>query len=97
MPRTLLARASVIQALLAVPVLGIPLVVYLLAWNWEPYVFAYSVLALAPLQLIWSLTGALFAATGDSNSSAVLSLVLSVALAASALGAFFALRTINWA
>ena len=93
----ILIRASIIQERLAIPLFIVSLLIYVVTWMWEPYAYGYSVLILAPLQFAWGIIGLVFMAVGLSNRPKLLSLSVSVVLVGSALGAFWALKSINWA
>ena len=93
----ILIRVSIIQERLAIPFLIMSLLAYVISWFWEPYAYGYSVLILAPIQLVWGIIGLVFTAVGLSNRPKLLSLLVSVVLVGSALGAFWGLKSINWA
>ncbi len=52
--RELLAWFSVFHLRIAPVLLVVPLVIFVVSWHTEPYLFAYSVIALVPLQLAWA-------------------------------------------
>lgn len=97
MAKRLIVKAGLIQARLAIPLIAIPLFVYLLTWNWNPYAYGFSVMGLAPIQLLWSVAGVFFVVSGISSGSKGWALLVNAILAGSAVGAFVLLKSINWA
>lgn len=94
---TIFIRASAIQERLALLILVMPILVYLGTWCWEPYAYGYSVLVLAPLQLVWGVIGLVFMAMRLSRKQRTISILVSMALGGSAVAAFLFLKSINWA
>ena len=97
MATILFARASSFQERLAIPLVVVPLVVYIAMWNWEPYAYGFSVLILAPVQLFWGAVGLVFLTMRLSKRVISISVIVNTALVASAIMAFLALKSINWA
>lgn len=96
MDKNLISRKSLIHARIAIPMLVIPLIIYVITWYWEPYAYGYSVLILGSVQLFWAMAG-VFLIVADTNSRRPLSLLINSALVLSAVIAFIFLKSINWA
>ena len=90
-------RVSLLQERLALPFIAIPLLVYLITWNWEPYAFGFSVLILSPIQLLWGVFGLLLILMDYAKRAKAISVLVNITLIASAICAFLALKSINWA
>jgi len=97
MSTKLFTKLSLFHERLAIPLVIVPLAVYIGMWNWEPYAYGFSVLILAPIQLFWGAAGIVFLASGHLKRAKCISALVSTALVASAIAAFLVLKSINWA
>ena len=97
MPKSVLARLSHFHSRLAPAVFVIPSLFYLATWHIEPYLYACTVLGLAPVQLAWFVFGLALAPLRTRMARRVVTLVVSGLGAASAVLAFAFLKSINWA
>lgn len=84
------------QAWLALPVLCVPVLLYVVTWYTEPYLFAFTVVGLAPLQLCVALIGLCVALSGRARSRKRINILYAVALTISAVAAFLVMQSINW-
>jgi hypothetical protein len=97
MDKNLITSKRMIHARIAIPLLVIPLIIYVITWYWEPYAYGYSVLLLGSVQLFWAIAGVFLIIVDVNYRSKPLSIIIIVALACSAVGSFILLKSINWA
>ncbi|MEA3246989.1 MAG: hypothetical protein U9Q74_12610 [Gemmatimonadota bacterium] len=96
-PESRIRRLARLQARVAPAAILLPLVTYVIAWIWDPYVFGLAVVALAPIQLAWGAAGFALLRTEASRGSRRASALTSAALLACGASALVLARSINWA